>query len=660
MGLNKQKRKEILSLRDTLTVAELAAKYKVTKKEIEEIIRADLPVSTGRKNPAWFYFVLVLIPVLFFVLLEVGLRLSGYGDNYEQWVNATPTRLMLNNDIAKRYFYTTKSLPFSIQNTFNAEKKPGNFRVFIMGESSAAGYPFSPNGSFSRYIQKRLEVLYPGKTIEVVNIALTAINSYTLRDLFPGVIEQKPDLVLIYTGHNEYYGALGVGSLESVGQYRFFVNLLLKLNEYRTTQLLRNFISSLTSLFASENKTESGTLMSRMAKEQLIEYNSAVFNAGLDQFEGNMRDIMEMAKEANVPVILGTLACNLKDQPPFNPENIDDNKTASDIFREAESLLQKGSIDKAKELFILAKERDALRFRASEKINDIIRRLALEYGSSVVNVDSVFNENSPYKITGAELMVDHLHPTLAGYQLMGKAFFNTMLKNNKIPVEGSVDIPASVQDSMALNTFYFSLLDSTIAKYRIIILRNDWPFSERKSSAAMLKLFNAQSAIDSIALYVVDNKYSWEFAHRKAASYYLSKNNFEAFRYEMMVLIDQYPFISEYYKMLAEELLSRKQYDETYNILKSQLVYNADAFSTKWLGIIELSRNNNDEAIKYLKHSLTFNQYDAQVLFNLSGAYVNKQDYNSALMYAEKCLSRDKKFPGAKELYNQLRTALNK
>ena len=44
MGLNKQKRKEILSLRDTLTVAELAAQYKVTKKEIEEIIRTDLPV----------------------------------------------------------------------------------------------------------------------------------------------------------------------------------------------------------------------------------------------------------------------------------------------------------------------------------------------------------------------------------------------------------------------------------------------------------------------------------------------------------------------------------------------------------------------------------------------------------------------------------------
>ena len=60
-------------------------------------------------------------------------------------------------------------------------------------------------GSFSRYIRKRLELVYPNTTIEVVNISMTAVNSYTVLDLLPGVLDQKPDLVLIYAGHNEYY-----------------------------------------------------------------------------------------------------------------------------------------------------------------------------------------------------------------------------------------------------------------------------------------------------------------------------------------------------------------------------------------------------------------------------------------------------------------------
>lgn len=659
MALNKQKRKEILSLQSTHTIDELAVKYKVSKKEIEEIINSKIQAKKPENSPYWFYIILILIPFIFFFLLEVGLRLFNYGDSYEQWVNATPTKLMLNNEVARRYFYTTKSVPYSVQNTFDAEKKTNSFRVFVMGESSAAGYPFSPNGSFSRYVQKRLEVLYPDKTIEVVNISLTAISSYTLRDLFPGVIEQNPDLVLIYTGHNEYYGALGVGSLESLGQFRFFVNLLLSLNEYRTTQLLRGFLVSVTSLFTSSTDTgETGTLMSRMAKEQLIQYNSDVFNAGLNQFEANMRDILVMAEEVNVPVILGTLTSNLKDQPPFNPEKINENKSAADIFNEATKSLTEGKPSEAKTLFILAKERDALRFRASEKINEIIKNFGNEFNIPIADVDSAFNVSSPLQIIGDNLMVDHLHPTLDGYWLMGKVFFETMQRHNKIPYGSLVQIPIETQEKSAVENFYFSKLDSTIARYRIIILKNDWPFSRRKDNATMLRLFNAKTTIDSIALFVIDSKYSWEEAHRKAADYYLTLNDFAAYMYEMNVLIDQYHFITEYYNVVAQELLVRKNYDEVYNLLKRRLKIDSDAFSTKWLGIIELSRNNNSEAIKFLKESLSYQSRDAQVHYNLSGAYVNSSDYNSALVSIEKCLQIDNKFPGAVELYNQLRAAI--
>ena len=168
-----------------------------------------------------------------------------------------------------------------------------------------------------RYIRDRLAILYPSSTIEVVNLSLTAVNSYTIRDLFPGVLEQKPDLILIYAGHNEYYGALGVGSMESLGTSRKMVNLILYLNKYKTVELLRNTIQWIMKLFAGKSDKQSGTLMSRMAQDQYIAFNSEKFNDGISQFEGNMRNVLEMAKEKNVPVILSTLVSNLKDQPPF-------------------------------------------------------------------------------------------------------------------------------------------------------------------------------------------------------------------------------------------------------------------------------------------------------------------------------------------------------
>ena len=171
----------------------------------------------------WFYAVAAAIPILFFVLLETALHIFNYGSDYKQWVNVTADKLMLNPELCRRYFYTTATVPYSNQNTFDANKKPNSFRVFILGESSAAGYPYTPNGDFGRYIRKRLEACYPSAVIEVVNLGITAVNSYTIRDIMPGVLEQKPDLILIYTGHNEYYGALGVGSMESVGKSPFIV-----------------------------------------------------------------------------------------------------------------------------------------------------------------------------------------------------------------------------------------------------------------------------------------------------------------------------------------------------------------------------------------------------------------------------------------------------
>lgn len=220
------------------------------------------------------------------------------------------------------------------------KKKANSFRVFVLGESSAEGFPYMPMGSFSHYIRRRLELVYPNTAVEVVNIGMTAVNSYTLLDLLPGVLDQKPDLILIYAGHNEFYGALGVGSTASYGSSRTLINLILYLNKFKITQFVRNSIDWVLSLFLSENNRFSGTLMSNMAKDKHILLDSKVFNAGLQQFKDNFTDILHLIKDNGVPVILGRQVSNLKDQKPFISVNTPGYKNADQVYEEARDELK--------------------------------------------------------------------------------------------------------------------------------------------------------------------------------------------------------------------------------------------------------------------------------------------------------------------------------
>ena len=580
----------------------------------------------------------------------------NYGRNDDQWIKITETKQMLNPDIAGRYFFNTKDLPQSNNDVFDIIKRENAFRVFVMGESSAQGFPFSPNGTFSRYIRDRLELLYPDKHIEVVNISITATNTYTIRDLIPGVLKQKPDLILMYAGHNEYYGAFGVGSNENIGNSRNVVNFVIWLNKFKTVELVRNGINSLMSLFSRDtdkNAQHNGTLMARIVKEQLIPLNSELFDSGLKQFEGNFEETLEMTQTAGVPVVIGTLVSNLKNQKPFVSIGKDSSTNADSIYLNAHHQLSSGNIKIADSLFRKAKDLDALRFRGPEKINKIMIRLAEKFKCQIVNVDSIFNRISPDGIVGNNLIVDHLHPTLAGYQLMGKIYFETMQRFGYLPKGKQVQIPDSEQDKIVISNFAFSYLDSIVSDIRLTGLLNDWPFIE-KPDFSFIKNLQLKNKIDSIAYKIAVENMNWEKGHRAAAEWYLVNKNYENFAKEFLVIVSQYPFKLADYDYATSQLISAKEYNLAYKFLLKRFKETPDAFSAKWLGNINLSDGNIDDAVKFLNQSIKFDKSDAQVYYNLAGAYIQKKEFGDALKSIEKCLSIKPDFPNAQQLKSQL------
>lgn len=613
--------------------------------------------NSRKKTPRWFYLVLILIPVFIILLFEVSLRIFNYGRTYDQWISADEGRLTLNPEIAFRYFYNTDRVPSANHNYFDEVKKENSYRVFVMGGSSAAGFPYSPNGAFSRYVKKRLEILYPQKQIEIVNIAMSAINSYALRDMLPGVLDKEPDLIIIYAGHNEYYGALGVGSVETLGDTRFIVNTVIWLNRFKTFELLRDVVKSVSGWFSTPVKTD-GTLMARMSQRQQIPFESEKYFAGINQFEGNLRDILEMAKDKNVPVILGRLVSNLKDQKPF--ESYEDEKypSADDVYKLAQAELISGRVSVADSLFRLAKDLDALRWRAPEKINEIIETLGKEFNYPVVKLDSVFNAESVYGVVGDDLVTDHLHPNLRGFQIIGREFCNTAIISEMFPGNYEKSYSLQAQDSLTLSRYEFTNLDSTIALYQIIILKSDWPYTKEKiSDEKKLEMLNMQTYSDTLAYLTGKGDLTWQAAHLKLAQHKLMNGDVNSFKKEISAAADEYPFDPYNFEFAAQHLVNLKMFEDAYPYLLKLHELKPGAYSTKWLGAIDLLNNKVESAIGYLTKSLTYNSSDAQVYYNLAGAYSIKKDYQTALQMINRCLQIEPNYSMARDLRQQLLTA---
>lgn len=614
-----------------------------------------------KKPPKWFYLILFLIPVLFFVMLEVGLRVFNYGYDFTVFKVISdyhPDKLFLNPEIPYKYFYGTRSVPSALPDGFDKEKKPNAFRVFVLGGSSTAGWPYVPNASFPRQLKRKLELLYPDNNIEVINLGISAINSYTIRDFVPALLEQKPDLVLIYAGHNEYYGALGVGSTVSIGSSRTLVNLYLWLYDFKTTQLLRDAISWVYGLF---NKTEKATeasnetLMSQMIGNSLITYDSDEYWAGIKQYEGNLRDIVEMIRDKNVPLILGKLTCNLRDQKPFVSVKTEKFPSAEDVFNLANQELNKGNIDEAKKLFLLAKEYDALRFRAPQKINDVISEIGNQFNVPVVDIDSVFRKNSPNELVGYNLTVDHLHPNIDGYRLIAETFYEKMKKMNLLPQGKRADLTEQKADSILKANFPFTALDSTLANFSIIVLTGQYPFVPKGTPNYKMLNYKMQSIVDTIAAEIFNKQVLWESGHSKLAEYYLAQNNIEGFLREMNAIIAERPFYDVPYRAVIVYLIDRGYVEKAIEYLEKLHSIKSDFFTNKWLGASYLNLNDHKKALPFLQQAVKYSEADYQVWYNLAGAYYLNGNVDLALSSIERSLQMNPKNPLAINFYNQIK-----
>jgi len=601
------------------------------------------PPSPRRRR--LFLAITLALPFGFFAVLEGLLRLAWPAGDLRVFdpvvVNGT-RYLVPGRRIAHRYFAGEEMPPVPPVDLFAAEKPARSMRIFVLGESTAAGFPYPPNGTFSRLLRDALRDALPQDSVEVVNLGIAATNSYTMLDLVDDVIAQRPDAVLIYAGHNEYYGALGIGSSIGIGSSRPLVRAYLAAERLRTVLLLREGISALARRVRRAPTDETtASFMESIARDQQIELGGSAYRVGLQQLGENLGFVLHKLHDARVPAFVASIASNVRDQPPFTSP---DNDAARAAFDSAGRALARADSVEAHRLFVRARDLDVIRFRAPSAVNDVIQTAAAASGARYVPVAERFDSLSPARAPGHELFLEHVHPTRHGYALIAASFF-TALRDARFlghsASEGRVGSWADYESRMELTPF-----DDRIAAHMVRTVTTRWPFVSRNRALDYRGTYRPVGVADSLALLVSRGGMGWAEAKARVAADAMAHGHPDSALAEYRGLIRDRPLAEPAYRLAARAALALHRPDEAVAYLECARALAPSAESYRLLGAIALERRDFPKAITLLDSAVLLDPTVAASLYQLSLAFGLSGNALPARAAAARAAQLDPRYPG--------------
>ena len=426
----------------------------------------DKPVCATTNRVAgqrlWLFRLVALVaaPVVFFGLVEVVLRLAGFGYSTAFLLPVSHDGqkfFVQNNQFGWRFFgrdLARTPAQFSIPQV----KAPDTVRIFVFGESAAYGDPL-PRFGLPRMLQALLSLRHPGVRFEVVNSALTAINSHAILPIARDCARADGDIWVVYMGNNEVVGPYGAGTVfGSQAPPLPLIRASLAIKSTRTGQ----FLDAARQRLQKPQPGKSEWLGMEMFTGQQVRADDPRLNTTYHHFKRNLADIIHAGQRSGAGIVVSTVAVNLKDCAPFasahrqglsaeakakweqlcqlgiTAQESGNNQEAADLFhqtaqiddrfaelrfRQGECALARGDIQQAQQHFRAARDLDTLRFRCDSRLNDLIRQAASNREREhilLADAERDLAEQTPDGLPGDDLFYEHAHLTFRGNCLLAR------------------------------------------------------------------------------------------------------------------------------------------------------------------------------------------------------------------------------------------------
>ncbi len=339
-------------------------------------------------------------------------------------------------------------------------------RIFALGGSSVYGMGLhSPEQTFASGVQRALSERHPEVPIEAVNLGVPSWGMRRILPLLDEVLEMGADLVVLYSGHNEYTELEGMAILNALP-----VEVLVwqtRLRRLRLYVLLSRALGGLQQLWTDAADTPAGWLLRASPTrfdsigdpDERRRHAHAGRQAVESFFELAIDETARRARAAGASLVLCVPASSRLCAPAhalhWRPIDEDDSRRweeearlgieLADAGRCAEALphlarateidpthslvlywtgrclLESGDLARGRELLEAARDHDPRSPRAIGPVARAVRDVARRHRVPLIDVPALFDTARSDPADPNELFADAVHPNAAGHALIAEA-----------------------------------------------------------------------------------------------------------------------------------------------------------------------------------------------------------------------------------------------
>lgn len=340
--------------------------------------------------------------------------------------------------------------------SFAHPKPAGRYRVFCLGGSTTMGYPSPPDAAWPAVLERSLRALHPGRDLEVINVGGNSYGTGRTLAVLRGIRQYQPDLVIVATGDTEFVedsfrAAVALPTGKITWLHRLYLSRALK-------KMLPEPQRKISTVDARDSEA-AGFLFAPMPDNSVYQVSPERREAVMREMDNNLREIVRLARESDLPLLFCSLPSNLAEWPPdpdpMRPPDPAVRTRWEALWREGERLLEVqqpeaalerfasaaqlwdnnagfsyaygqllrrlGRMDAARYWLVRARDLDPAPVRSTSAAQALVRQAATAGGGLFVDLAGHFAKLSPDGLTGGEWIFDYAHPTPRGHVLIASA-----------------------------------------------------------------------------------------------------------------------------------------------------------------------------------------------------------------------------------------------